>query len=76
MNELSSWFEVLRSLLPQRYEMRILWERQAIVISCPQTERSLWLTTASLARRGPSEVVDSVRSALRGRPSMPYVRVA
>lgn len=76
MNELCSWFEVIRSLLPQRYEMRILWEREVIVVSTAHDERVVWLSADALAGRSPSEVVDSVRSALRVRRAMPYVRVA
>ena len=76
MDELCSWFEVIRSLLPQRYEMRIIWEREAIVISSAPDERALWLSAASLSGRTPSEVVDSVRATLRARRATPYVRVA
>jgi len=76
MDELCSWFEVIRSLLPQRYEMRIIWEREAIVISSEPDDRALWLSPSSLAGRTPSEVVDSIRAALRARCETPYVRVA
>lgn len=76
MDELCSWFEVIRSLLPQRYEMRIIWEREAIVISSAQDDRALWLSATSLAGRAPSEVVDSIRETLRARRDTPYVRVA
>jgi hypothetical protein len=76
MNELSGWFEVIRSLLPQRYEMRIMWELGVIVISTEQDERVLWLSVASLEGRTPSEVVDTVRATLRAKRGTPYMRVA
>jgi hypothetical protein len=76
MDELCSWFEVIRSLLPQHYEMRIIWELEVIMISTAQDERLLWLSTTSLAGRTPSEVVETVRSALRVGRTTPYVLVA
>lgn len=76
MDEICSWFEVIRSLLPQRYEMRIISEREAIVVSSPQDDRALWLSAASLRGRTPTQVVDRIREALRPRRERPYVRVA
>ena len=35
MDELCTWYEVIRSLLPQRYPMRMAWERNAIVVVSP-----------------------------------------
>ena len=65
MDDICSWFEVIRSLLPQRYEMRILWERDAILIADPNRESALWLSSESLANRTPTEVVESIRETLR-----------
>lgn len=76
MDELCSWFEVIRSLLPQRFAMRIIWEREAIVISTAEDDGALWLSLDSLAGRTPSEVVDSIRAAIRLGRRISYVRVA
>ena len=76
MDELCSWFEVIRSLLPQRYETRIIWEREAIVISNADNDHAIWLSAASLRGRTPTAVVDSIRESLRARRELPYIRVA
>ena len=68
MDDICSWFEVIRSLLPQRYEMRIVWERDAILVADPDRGSMLWLSATTLAQRTPTQVVDSIREALRVYP--------
>ena len=75
MDELCSWCEVIRSLLPQRYEVRMMWENGTIAVSEPRATRGVVLSAASLAGRSPSEVVDSIRCELRTARA-PYMRVA
>jgi hypothetical protein len=65
MDELSTWYEVLRSLLPQRYDMRLLWGRRAIVVTSPVTGEVVWLDEQELPGRSPSAVVALVRRRLR-----------
>jgi hypothetical protein len=76
MDDICSWFEVIRSLLPQRYEMRIVWERGAILIADPNRESALWLSAEALANRAPTEVVDSIRETLRVSHRPRHARVA
>jgi hypothetical protein len=64
MEELSDWFEVIRSLLPTSFEMRIVWEKQAIVVAYPMTERAMVLTRTSLRGKQPTRVVDFLRAEL------------
>ncbi|MDR3685597.1 MAG: hypothetical protein P4L93_01380 [Coriobacteriia bacterium] len=68
MDDICSWFEVIRSLLPQRYEMRIVWERDAILVADPDRDSMIWLSTAALANRTPTQVVESIRETLRVYP--------
>ena len=65
MDELSTWYEVLRSLLPQRYEMQLLWHRRAITVTSPVSGEVVWLDESELPGRTPGAVVARVRSRLR-----------
>jgi hypothetical protein len=76
MEDICMWFEVLRSLLPQRYEMRMVWEREAIFVADPNRGSAVWLSAGTLANRTPSEVVESTAAALRVSPVLHYARVA
>ena len=76
MDDICSWFEVIRSLLPQRYEMRIVWERGAIVVADPNRDSMLWLSAEALRGRTPTEVVDSIRTTLRASHAPRHARVA
>jgi hypothetical protein len=67
MDELSDWFEVIRSLLPTSYEMRVVWEKQAIVVACPATDRAIALTRASLRGKQPTRVVEFLSAELDRR---------
>ena len=67
MDELSTWYEVLRSLLPQKYGMRLLWERRAIVVTSAATDRIVWIFEDELRGCTPGTVVASVRRRLRAR---------
>jgi hypothetical protein len=57
MDEMGTWYEVIRALLPGRYSMRILWERDVIVVSSPGSGRSVWLNQQTLRGRTPTSVV-------------------
>jgi hypothetical protein len=76
MDDICSWFEVIRSLLPQRYEMRIVWERDAILVADPNRESVLWLSAETLSHRTPTEVVDTIRETLRASRAPRHARVA
>jgi hypothetical protein len=64
MDEIGSWCEVIRSLLPQRFDVHLLWEREAILVALPSTSRVVFLTAADLRGRTATEVVRSVRDQL------------
>jgi hypothetical protein len=76
MDDICSWFEVIRSLLPQRYEMRIVWERGVILVADPNRDAVLWLSAETLRGRTPTEVVDSIRGTLRTSHAPRHARVA
>ena len=65
MDELSTWYEVLRSLLPQRYDMRLLWGRRAIVVTSPVTDQVVWIDERELPGHTPTAVVTHIRRRLR-----------
>ncbi len=65
MDELSTWYEVLRSLLPEHYRMRVLWERRAIIVTSLLTDRVVWIYQDDLKGCTPSRVVAAVRRSLR-----------
>ncbi len=65
MDELCTWYEVIRSLLPQRYAMRLVWERGAITVTSPRTHRTVWLTERELEGRTPTAVVRAVVERLQ-----------
>lgn len=65
MDELCGWFEVIRSILPPSYEMRLARSGRAIVIEsrlAPVT-----LTENDLAGRHPDEVLASIHARLDTR---------
>ena len=76
MDDICSWFEVIRSLLPQRYEMRIVWERGVILVADPNRDAVLWLSAEALCNRTPTEVVDTIRETLRANHAPRHARVA
>ena len=57
MDEMGTWYEVIRALQPERYPMSILWERDVIVVSSPRSGRSVWLNRQTLRGRTPTSVV-------------------
>ena len=65
MDELSTWYEVLRSLLPQRYGMRLLWERRAIIVTSEVSDTIVWIHQDELPGCTPDAVVAAVRRRLR-----------
>jgi len=67
MDELSNWYEVLRSLLPQRYPMRLSWERRAILVRSPWSEEIVWITEDELGAATPQTLVLAIRRHLRER---------
>jgi hypothetical protein len=62
MDELCSWFEVIRSILPPSYEMHLAG-REAIVVESA-TARPVFLTEDDLAGRRPIEVIAALRARL------------
>jgi hypothetical protein len=65
MDELSTWYEVLRSLLPQRYDMQLLWHRRAITVTSPVSGEVVWLDEFELPGHTPTAIVSRVRNRLR-----------
>lgn len=76
MDELGSWFEVIRSLMPQSFEMRLVWECGAIVVSSPRSENMVWLFADELRGRAPGEVVGELRTRLQYANIVGHARVA
>jgi hypothetical protein len=71
MDELSTWYEVLRSLLPQRYAMRLLWERRAIIVTSEVSDNIVWIYEDELPGCTPGAVVAAVRRRLRSAEMAP-----
>ena len=65
MDELGSWFEVIRSLMPPSFDVCIVWEDRAIVVAAPLSEHMVWLCADDLRGRTPGEVVEQVRTQLQ-----------
>jgi len=61
MDDLSTWYEVLRSLLPQRYAMSLLWDRQVIVVVSPWTDEVVWIHEEELRGLTPETAVCRIR---------------
>jgi hypothetical protein len=66
MDELCSWFEVIRSLLPQSYEMRLETSCDAIVVES-SSGRSVRIFERDLVGRRPLQVMQALRTALDAR---------
>ena len=71
MDELSTWYEVLRSLLPEHYGMRLLWERRAIIVTSMSTDQIVWIYEDELWGCTPSQVVSAIRRRLRANDLPP-----
>lgn len=65
MDELGSWYEVIRSLIPQSFDVRIVWESHAIVVAAPQSDHVVWLFASDLRGRTPGDIVANVRAQLQ-----------
>lgn len=65
MDELCGWFEVIRSILPPSYDMRLSRPDRAILIES-RTSR-VRLTEEELAGRRPDEVLTSLHARLDSR---------
>jgi hypothetical protein len=65
MEELCTWYEVIRSLLPQRYEMSLETRPEAIVVVSSATGTVVRVTESELCGRTPTQVVRGLRERLR-----------
>ena len=65
MDELCGWFEVIRSILPPSYEMRLARSGRAIVVE--SRTAPVRLTEDDLAGRRPDEVIASLHARLDAR---------
>jgi hypothetical protein len=65
VDELGSWYEVIRSLMPPSFDVRIVWESHAIVVAASQSEHMVWLFSSDLRGHAPGEVVERVRLQLQ-----------
>lgn len=74
MDELAVWYEVLRSLLPQVYNMRMIGECGTIVIGSPYTDEIAFVTEESLAGIATSEAVRMIQRELRPQAMIPGER--
>lgn len=64
MDELSNWFEVIRSLLPQSYEMVLSPESHSILVGAPRNGTFVRLAEGELAEAHPGELITRVRQQL------------
>jgi hypothetical protein len=73
MDELCTWFEVIRSLLPQTYQMRLIGDSDAIIIGSLYGEQLVVLTRTELAGQRPIDVMRALRQRLAAsvRPRRP-----
>jgi hypothetical protein len=74
MEELSSWHEVIRSLLPQSYNVRMIGECRVIIIGSPYSEEIAHVTEEALRGRTPTEVVRWIERQLRPNAVVPSAR--
>jgi hypothetical protein len=65
MDEMSTWFEVVRAMLPQRYAVRLAWEGRALIVTSPSDERVAWIDESELATLSPSCAIDLIQAKLR-----------
>ena len=65
MDELYGWFEVIRSILPPSYEMRLSLSERAIIIE--SRTAPVRLTEEDLRGRRPAEVIASLHRRLDSR---------
>lgn len=72
MDEMSVWFEVVRAILPQRYAVRLAWERRALIVTSPSEDRVAWIGEHELATLSPTRAVRLIEAKLR----QPESRVA
>lgn len=73
MDELCTWFEVIRSLLPQTYQMRLIADSDTIIVGSLYGEQLVMLTRRELAGQRPIDVMRSLRRRLAEsvRPKRP-----
>lgn len=64
MDELCTWFEVIRSLLPQTYQMRLIADSEAIVVGSLYGEQLVVLTWAELEGQRPIDVMRELKHSL------------
>ena len=65
MDELYAWFEVIRSILPPSYEMRLSLAERAIIVE--SRTAPVRLTEDDLAGRHPQAVIALLRGRLGSR---------
>lgn len=75
MEELATWYEVIRSLLPQVYNVRMIRECGVIIVGSPYTDEIAYVTEELLAGRTPSEVLRWLERQMRPRASVPRARL-
>jgi hypothetical protein len=72
MDEMSTWFEVVRAILPPRYGVHLAWEGRALIVTSPREERVAWIDEAELAPLSPTRAISLIEARLR----MPESHVA
>jgi hypothetical protein len=65
MDEMSTWFEVVRAILPQRYAVHLVWEGHALIVTSPRDERVAWIDESELAALTPTHAIDLIEAKLR-----------
>jgi len=65
MDEISTWFEVVRAILPQRYSVRLSWEARALIVTSPREERVAWIDECELASMSTTHAISLIEARLR-----------
>jgi hypothetical protein len=76
MDEMSTWFEVVRAILPQRYAVHLVWEGRVLIVTSPRDERVAWVEESELAALSPSCAIDLIQAKLRRPESSVAARFA
>lgn len=64
MDEIGTWFEVVRGILPQRYSVRVSWERRALIVIAPDEERIAWVDERDLSTLSPTRAIRLIEDRL------------
>lgn len=65
MDEMNTWFEVVRAIMPQRYGVHLAWEGRALIVTSPLEERVAWIDECELATLSTTHAISLIEARLR-----------